>query len=49
MLVQVRRNLVLVLLDQGRTAEAKASLAEAIRGTGQRPEYRDLAAELATP
>ena len=41
-LVQARRNLVLVLLDQGRMAEARDSLDNAIRATGPRPEYRDL-------
>jgi Flp pilus assembly protein TadD len=45
-LVQARRNLILVLLDQGRTAEAKTSLEDAVRATGQRPEYRDLVAQV---
>ena len=45
-LVQARRNLILVLLDQGRAAEAKASLDDAVRATGRRPEYRDLAAQV---
>jgi hypothetical protein len=42
LLVQARRNLVLVLQDQGRTGEARAALAEAIQATGPRSEYRDL-------
>jgi Tfp pilus assembly protein PilF len=45
-LVQARRNLILVLLDQGRAAEAKASLDDAVRATGRRQEYRDLAAQV---
>ncbi len=42
LLVQARRNLVLVLEDQGRTEEARAALGQAVRATGPRPEYRDL-------
>jgi hypothetical protein len=45
-LVQARRNLVLVLEDQGRTVQARVSLEQAIQATGPRPEYRDLAREL---
>ena len=41
-LVQARRNLVLVLEDQGRREEAREALDEALRTTGIRPEYRDL-------
>ena len=46
-LVQARRNLVLVLQDQGQTERARASLEQAIQATGPRPEYRDLVRELA--
>jgi tetratricopeptide (TPR) repeat protein len=42
LLAQARRNLVLVLLDQGRAMEAKEALEEAIRVTGLRTQYRDL-------
>jgi tetratricopeptide (TPR) repeat protein len=42
LLIQARRNLVLVLEDQHRTEEARAALAQAVRATGPRPEYRDL-------
>ena len=48
-LVQARRNLVLLLLDQGRIGEATSSLDEAIHATGPRAEYRDLVAQLAGP
>jgi hypothetical protein len=48
-LVQARRNLALVLEDQGRREEASASLERAIQATGPRPEYRDLARELGAP
>jgi Flp pilus assembly protein TadD len=41
-LVQARKNLVLILLDQHRVEEAKASLADAIKATGDRPEYTNL-------
>lgn len=45
-LVQARRNLVLVLSDQGKTDEARASLRRAIEVFGARPEFRDLVREL---
>jgi protein O-mannosyl-transferase len=41
-LVQARRNLVLVLEDQGRRAEAARALREAIQATGRQPQYEDL-------
>jgi Tfp pilus assembly protein PilF len=47
-LVQARRNLVLVLLDQHRIPEARASLQQAIHDTGAQPEYRDLISETET-
>ena len=45
-LVQARRNLVLVLEDQGRVPEARAALQQAIEDTGPHREYSDLAPEL---
>ncbi len=45
-LVQARRNLVLVLEDQGRTQEARAALQQALRETGPHSEYEDLKQEL---
>ena len=42
LLVQARRNLVLVLQDQGRDEEARAAYDAAIQATGLRPEYKDL-------
>jgi len=48
-LVQARRNLVLVLVDQGRMEEARASLRQAIDASGRRPEYRHLVQELIQP
>jgi len=45
-LVQARRNLVLVLVDQGRMEDARASLRQAIDTSGHRAEYRDLVQEL---
>ncbi len=42
LLVQARRNLVLVLEDQHRPEEARQALEQAIQATGPRPEYRDL-------
>lgn len=45
-LVQARRNLVLVLEDQGHVAEARAALQQAIEATGAHREYSGLAAEL---
>lgn len=41
-LVQARRNLVLVLEDQGAAIEAAKALAQAIQATGPQPQYRDL-------
>ena len=38
-LVQGWQNLALVLVDQGRLEEARATLQEAIRATGARPDY----------
>jgi Flp pilus assembly protein TadD len=48
-LVQSRRNLVLVLEDQGRSDEARAALQQAIQATGSRREYSDLVRELRVP
>jgi Flp pilus assembly protein TadD len=45
-LVQARRNLVLVLADQGRLGDAVRALAEAIQTTGMQPQYEDLARDL---
>ena len=45
-LVQARRNLVLVLVDQGRGKEARLALDEALRATGPQAAYRDLEQEL---
>ena len=45
-LVQARRNLVLVLVDQGRAAEAGAALDDALSATGPQAAYRDLEREL---
>jgi Flp pilus assembly protein TadD len=45
-LVQARRNLVLVLVDQGRSTEARAALDDALRATGPQAAYRDLEREL---
>jgi tetratricopeptide (TPR) repeat protein len=45
-LVQARRNLVLVLVDQGRGKEARLALEEALRATGPQAAYRDLEHEL---
>jgi Flp pilus assembly protein TadD len=42
LLVQARRNLVLVLDDQHRPDEARAALAAAIQATGRQPQYEDL-------
>ena len=42
LLVQARRNLILVLEDQHRPAEARQALEQAIQATGPLPEYRDL-------
>jgi len=44
-LVQARRNLVLVLEDQGRREEAVLALQQAIQATG-RPQYADLIRDL---
>lgn len=46
-LVQARRNLVLVLEDQGRKEEAAVALREAIQATGRQAQYADLIRELA--
>ena len=43
LLVQARRNLVLVLDDQHRPDEARAALAAAIQATGRQAQYEDLA------
>jgi tetratricopeptide (TPR) repeat protein len=45
-LVQARRNLVLVLVDQGRGKEGRLALDEALRATGEQAAYRDLEQEL---
>ncbi|HEV8038522.1 MAG TPA: tetratricopeptide repeat protein [Bryobacteraceae bacterium] len=45
-LVQARRNLVLVLEDQGRRDEATKALQEAIQATGRQRQYTDLIREL---
>jgi Flp pilus assembly protein TadD len=45
-LAQARRNLVLVLVDQGRGKEARLALDEALRATGPQAAYRDLEREL---
>jgi tetratricopeptide (TPR) repeat protein len=42
LLVQARRNLVLVLQDRHRPEEARHALEQAIQATGPRSEYRDL-------
>ena len=42
LLAQARRNLVLVLEDQGRTGEAREALDQAIRAAGSRAPYQDL-------
>src|ERR1035438_6166407 len=44
-LVQARRNLVLILMDERRTQEARESLRLAIEATGDRPEYSRLGQE----
>jgi tetratricopeptide (TPR) repeat protein len=46
LLVQARRNLVLLLQDQGRVEEARQALADAIRATGPQAQYEDRAREL---
>jgi tetratricopeptide (TPR) repeat protein len=48
-LVQARRNLVLVLEDQGRLDEARGALQQAIEITGPRREHSDLIRELTVP
>jgi len=48
-LVQARRNLVLVLEDQGRREEAVKALQEAIQATGRQPQYADLIRDSITP
>jgi Flp pilus assembly protein TadD len=48
-LVQARRNLVLILLDEGRKDDARASLRSAVEATGHRPEYDDLDRQLGGP
>ena len=45
-LVQARRNLALVPVDQGRGAEARAALGDALRATGPQAAYHDLEREL---
>jgi Flp pilus assembly protein TadD len=45
-LVQARRNLVLVLEDQGRRVEAAEALRNAIQTTGRKPQYEDLIRDL---
>jgi Flp pilus assembly protein TadD len=45
-LVQARRNLVLVLADQGRRDDAAKALEEAVQDTGPQPQYQDLAVEI---
>ncbi len=45
-LVQARRNLVLVLEDEGRREEATRALEAAIQATGRQRQYEDLAREL---
>jgi len=49
LLVQARRNLVLVLEDQHRPEEARQALEQAIQATGPRSEYRDLLPPRAAP
>jgi Flp pilus assembly protein TadD len=46
MLVQARRNLVLVLEDQGRMVDARTALQQAVQATGQRREYSDIVREI---
>lgn len=41
-LAQARRNLVLLLWDQGRREDSAAALRDAIQATGLQPEYREL-------
>jgi Flp pilus assembly protein TadD len=45
-LVQARRNLVLVLADQGRRDDAAKALNEATQATGTQAQYRDLLEQL---
>jgi Flp pilus assembly protein TadD len=45
-LVQARRNLVLVLADQGRRDDAAKALERAIQVTGPQSQYEDLARDL---
>jgi Tfp pilus assembly protein PilF len=45
-LVQARRNLELILMDERRMGEARESLRLAIEATGDRPEYSDLSLQL---
>jgi Flp pilus assembly protein TadD len=48
-LVQARRNLLLILMDERRAEEARESLRLAIEATGDRPEYSDLDRQLNGP
>jgi len=48
-LVQSRRNLVLILMDEKRADDATESLRLAIEATGNRPEYSDLGRQLNGP
>jgi Flp pilus assembly protein TadD len=45
-LIQARRNLVLILIDEKRADDARESLRVAIEATGSRPEYDDLGRQL---
>jgi len=47
-LVQARRNLALVLEDQGRWKEAAEALQRAVQAAGPQLQYQDLAQELRT-
>jgi Flp pilus assembly protein TadD len=42
LLVQARRNLVLVLTDEGRSVDAARALQEAIQATGEQSQYEGL-------
>ena len=48
-LIQARRNLVLILIDEKRAADARESLRLAIEATGDRLEYSDLIRQLSRP
>jgi len=48
-LVQARRNLVLILMDERRIVEARESLRLAVEATGNRTEYTGLDRQLNPP